>query len=94
MGENRDEQNMSIVLEKLTVGCVCWGAGGAGTVKSKVQSADNTGIRSAITGLYTLTWEHTGLHTGLLQGIDEETDQTSLREQNSPLRDESLLHNN
>ena len=46
----------------------------------------------AITGLNTLMLEHTGPHAGLLQGIDEETDQTSLREQNLPLHDESLLH--
>ena len=69
-----------------------WGAGGEGTERSKVQSPDNTGTHRAVTGLYTLTLEHTGLHEGLLQGIDEETDQTSLREQNLPLQDESLLH--
>ena len=69
-----------------------WGAGGEGTERSKVQSPDNAGTHRAVTGLNTLTLEHTGPHTGLLQGIDEETDQTSLREQNLPLQDESLLH--
>ena len=69
-----------------------WGAGGEGTERSKVQSPDNTGTRRAVTGLYTLMLEHSGPHEGLLQGIDEETDQTSLREQNLPLHDESLLH--
>ena len=44
---------MNIVLEKLTVGCVCWGAGGAGTVKSKVQSADSSGIHRATHGAIT-----------------------------------------
>ena len=33
-----------------------------------MQSPDNAGTHRAVTGLNTLTLEHTGPHTGLLQG--------------------------